>query len=233
MDHQALSPSRESDFQSLSHVPVRLTVFFLSPHCGFYLILIPSVWAFQDRSVLRNWKSKNPNNWQGGETRRISDFWLCKSAIWAECSRNSWSLFHVASAGIAQKPEGEIKGATHLQRGCWLELEQTGSPCALSASAWHEGWVREQPSQKDEAETVSPFMAWAWKSCSISARVTGKPRFKRRRYGSHFLMKGVAALHFKRVWGTGYLLACHLGKYDPPGALINMHYEFINTELVN
>lgn len=140
MDHQALSPSRESDFQSLSHVPVRLTVFFLSPHCGFYLILIPSVWAFQDRSVLRNWKSKNPNNWQGGETRRISDFWLCKSAIWAECSRNSWSLFHVASAGIAQKPEGEIKGyslATRLLARTWTNGFSVCSLCLRMA--WRLG----------------------------------------------------------------------------------------------
>lgn len=106
---QTLPPLHKSDSLSFSHVAIRLSIFFLSPHMA-------STWCIQSElfsrsPVSHSWNSKNPKNGNRKKLEKCQisrNVFLCfahKSAVWAQFSRNDSSVLHVASIGVAQSLE--------------------------------------------------------------------------------------------------------------------------------
>lgn len=103
------------------------------------------------------------HNWAAGNSD--VDF-AHESTIWAEAGEDSASLFHVVSAGAAQRL-GLLLEDSHphnlvVDAGCWPRpppgtvtgMTTHSLSCGCAAPSQHGDWG----SQKDQAEAVSSFM---------------------------------------------------------------------------
>lgn len=66
----------------------------------------------------------------------------CRSAVWAGLSRDSSSLLHVVSAGVAGQGAGKFQGDSDTWQlsWCWVLAESSTKVCASLCAAWTLFW---------------------------------------------------------------------------------------------
>lgn len=212
----------------------------------FYTLLVTSLWLLLDSFSLSF--SAGAQNHTGGQVRiqkmavrrnwknirfLLRDFHVLLTNLQIGCSARTTHLHSLGLQGSSKARSWNHLEATHFQLRLLARTFLHGFSmwCLCFLKAWWVGHKNKFP--KRTKQKLYRLLRRCIVSPIAFLPVTVTPRFKRRKYRTHFPIRGKSASHSKSLRDWVPHRKSHLGKCNLWQAVINTYDEFINTELVN